>query len=110
MRQKVAPEFWENFYDHEDDGFERFKNAVQQLNKNYLGFLPVIQKLEEMRNLLDTKRVVYGETNLLIVLKSIIRSTLHSQLPTPKHQKIIEEFYKLSFNVFYYSDKEHQGK
>ncbi|XP_073975061.1 anaphase promoting complex subunit morula isoform X2 [Rhodnius prolixus] len=108
MRQKVAPEFWENFYDHEDDGFERFKNAVQQLNKNYLGFLPVIQKLEEMRNLLDTKRVVYGETNLLIVLKSIIRSTLHSQLPTPKHQKIIEEFYKLSFNVFYYSDKEHQ--
>ncbi|KAK9499694.1 hypothetical protein O3M35_002696 [Rhynocoris fuscipes] len=108
MRQTVAPQFWKYFYEPIDNGFESFKIAVQELNKNYLSFLPVMQKLLEMRNLLNIKRVIYGETNLLILLKSIIRSTLHFQLPTPKHQIIIEEFYKLSFNVFYHSDKTHQ--
>lgn len=112
MRENVAPAFWSEFYNLEDDperNFIRFKNAVADLNTKYLAYLPTMHRLEEMRAILSYNEPIYGETNLLVILKLIIRTVLHSQLPIPKYQTVIEEFYKLSFKVFYNADKSSRG-
>ncbi|CAH1389815.1 unnamed protein product [Nezara viridula] len=112
MRENVAPAFWSEFYFLEDDpekNFIRFKNAVAELNAKYLSYLPTMHRLEEMRLILNYDEPIYGETNLLVILKLIIRTVLHSQLPIPKYQTVIEEFYKLSFKVFYNADKSSRG-
>uniref|UniRef100_A0A0A9Y699 Anaphase-promoting complex subunit 2 n=1 Tax=Lygus hesperus TaxID=30085 RepID=A0A0A9Y699_LYGHE len=106
LRNKVAKEFWREIESESCvDGFDRFKKAVMGLARNYVSFLPYIEKLEAMRNLLNSKRKIHGVSDLMSLLKILIRSTLHSQLPMPKHLSVVEDFYKLSFKVFYYSDK-----
>ncbi|KAL1131096.1 hypothetical protein AAG570_012333 [Ranatra chinensis] len=107
VRLNVSPEFWAEFYTREDemDGFKRFRNAVKKLYDRYMHLSLSIKKLELMRLILNVKRTIYGQSNLDETLKLIIRSTLHSQLPIPRYHKIIEDFYKVSFQVFYNSEK-----
>ncbi|XP_024081276.1 anaphase-promoting complex subunit 2 isoform X2 [Cimex lectularius] len=106
LRTWIVPEFWQEFQlPSIDSGFERFKFTVHKLHQRYCQFIPVFQRLEDMRKRLEVQREIYGEENLWVVLKYIITSTLQSQLPVRSHKNIVEEFYKLSFKVFYHFDK-----
>lgn len=113
IRLKVVPAFWKPFYEADGDlnnDFIRFRDSVANLNSHYLSYLHTMQRLEEMRKLGGRNEPIFGETNLLVVLKLIFRTVLQSQLPIPRHQRIIEEFYKLSFKVFYNADKSNRSK
>jgi hypothetical protein len=111
MRQKITPEFWSRFSERktEIDGFERFKDAVDFLYTSLASFLPMLEKLEKFRSISRINRVIYGEDTLLGTFKVIVTSTLLSQLPLT-HQKITEDFYKVSFKVFCNADKSDAGK
>nr|CAD7193888.1 unnamed protein product [Timema douglasi] len=51
-REKIAPEFWKNFNnrDNEVDGFNKFKTAVRDLYDSVILFLPALRKLERLRD------------------------------------------------------------
>ncbi|XP_029175698.1 anaphase-promoting complex subunit 2-like [Nylanderia fulva] len=96
----VAPAFWEKFQNTENSqrGFELFKSAVDDLYINYTKFLPVLKKLEYLRQNNDADPSG-TKSDMETRLKLIIRATLFSQLPL-YHERIIEQFYKIAFNVF----------
>lgn len=105
----VAPAFWEKFESTEDNqrGFELFKSAVDDLYIKFTEFLPVIKKLEYLRQNKDAD--LSSESDMETRFKLIVRATLFSQLPLC-HERIIEQFYKIAFNVFCNSDNSSQGK
>lgn len=113
IRCHVAPAFWEKFEYTEDGqrGFELFKSAVDGLYANLTEFLPILKKLECLRQNQDETPLssVEGETNIETQFKLIVRATLLSRLPLC-HECIIEHFYKIAFNVFCNSDNSAQGK
>lgn len=112
IRWHVAPVFWEKFENTEDSkrGFELFKSAVDDLYINLTEFLPLLKKLEYLRQnqdvVMDPSSV---ENDIEARFKLIVRATLLSQLPLC-NECIIEHFYKIAFNVFCNSDNLSQGK
>lgn len=113
IRCHVAPVFWEKFQYTEDGqrGFELFKSAVDDLYTNLTEFLPILKKLEYLRqNKGETlPPSVEDDIDIEAQFKLIVRATLLSQLPLC-HECIIEHFYKIAFNVFCNSDNSSQGK
>lgn len=109
IRQNVAPTFWKQFVNTVDgqQGFEHFKNAVDGLYTSLTEFLPLLKRLEY---LVQTKVIhtTIGENNILNQFKLIVRSTLLSQLPL-RYEHIVEQFYKISFNVFCSADNAMHG-
>ncbi|XP_029034736.2 anaphase-promoting complex subunit 2 [Osmia bicornis bicornis] len=109
IRQNVAPTFWKQFVNTVDgqQGFEHFKNAVDGLYTSLTEFLPLLKRLEY---LIQTKVIqTTGENNILNQFKLIVRSTLLSQLPL-RYEHIVEQFYKISFNVFCSADNAMHAK
>ncbi|KAL2734441.1 anaphase-promoting complex subunit 2 isoform X2 [Vespula squamosa] len=104
IRQKVAPTFWKKFVNitSEQEGFELFKSAVDGLYISLTEFLPLLKKLEYLEQE-DAEKTVLQADNVLLRFKLIVRSTLLSQLPLD-HEYIIEQFYRIAFNVFCNSD------
>ncbi|KAF7402890.1 hypothetical protein HZH66_005157 [Vespula vulgaris] len=104
IRQKVAPTFWKKFVNStsEQEGFELFKSAVDGLYISLTEFLPLLKKLEYLEQE-DVEKIVLQTDNVLSRFKLIVRSTLLSQLPLD-HEHIIEQFYRIAFNVFCNSD------
>ncbi|KAL0103028.1 hypothetical protein PUN28_018377 [Cardiocondyla obscurior] len=112
IRCHVAPGFWKKFEYTADSqrGFELFKSAVDDLYSNLTEFLPILKKLEYLKqntgetSLTTTK----NDTDVEAQFKLIVRATLLSQLPLC-HECIIEHFYKIAFNVFCNSDNTSQA-
>lgn len=104
IRQKVAPAFWKKFVNttNEAEGFELFKSAVDGLYVSLTEFLSLLKKLEYLEQE-DSEKTIFQADNILARFKLIVRSTLLSQLPLD-HEHIIEQFYRIAFNVFCYSD------
>lgn len=104
IRQKVAPRFWKKFVNitSEQEGFEYFKSAVDGLYISLTEFLPLLKKLEYLQQE-DAEKTVPQANNVLSRFKLIVRSTLLSQLPLD-HEHIIEQFYRIAFNVFCNTD------
>jgi len=100
LRQKIAPTFWEKFNgrETESDGFEKFKNAVDFLYDSSLMYLPTIERMKQLRSITSVSRPIYGEVSLINVFKTIVRATLHSQLPL-RYQVVTEDFYRVTFKV-----------
>lgn len=112
IRCHIAPEFWEKFEHTEDGqrGFELFKSAVDSLYDSLMEFLPILKKLEYLRqNKGETLASTETDIDIEAQFKLIVRATLLSQLPLC-HECIIEHFYKIAFNVFCNSDNSSQGK
>lgn len=112
MHWHVAPAFWEKFKNTEDGqwGFELFKSAVDGLYIKFTEFLPVLKKLEYLRRNKDVATdPSNAENDIETRFKLVVRATLLSQLPLC-HECIIEQFYKIAFNVFCNSDNSSQGK
>lgn len=115
IRCHVAPEFWKKFEYTENGqrGFELFKSAIDGLYDSLMEFLPILKKLEYLRqnNGETNKPLLNTEADIDIEarFKLIVRATLLSQLPLC-HECIIEHFYKIAFNVFCNSDNSSQGK
>ncbi|KAG7213043.1 hypothetical protein KM043_002374 [Ampulex compressa] len=105
IRQNVAPEFWKKFKNTavEQEGFKLFKSAVDGLYASLTEFLPLLKKLEYLIQSEESQAANTLESNVLARFKLIVRSTLLSQLPLC-HEHIIEQFYKIAFNVFCNSD------
>ncbi|XP_049784564.1 anaphase-promoting complex subunit 2 isoform X1 [Schistocerca cancellata] len=107
LRQKIAPEFWSKFSgsEGENEGFGRFKDAVNNLYNRLHQFLPVLEKLEKLHDLSASKNhLAFGQRSVVEEFKVLLRATLHSQLPL-NHSAITEDFYRRSFKVFCNSDK-----
>ncbi|KAK0175086.1 hypothetical protein PV327_008867 [Microctonus hyperodae] len=104
VREYIAPNFWSKFTNNSDEtqGFEYFKSAVDDLYKKSIEFLPLLKRLELFNGTNDII-YLYGQTNHLSQFKLIVRATLLSQLPL-FHEIIIEQFYKIAFNVFCNTD------
>jgi len=113
IRCHVAPTFWEKFGYTEDgqQGFELFKSAIDGLYASLTQFLPILKKLEYLRQNTDETLLpsIKDNINIEARFKLIVRATLLSQLPLC-HECIIEHFYKIAFNVFCNSDNSSQGK
>lgn len=111
IRVHVAPDFWKKFENTQDQqrGFELFQSAVDGLYNNLTEFLPLLKKLEYLKQDKDNTQVSSVSNKLLAQFKLIVRATLLSQLPL-SHECIIEQFYKIAFNVFCNSDNSSQGK
>ncbi|CAG2054169.1 unnamed protein product [Timema podura] len=101
MREKIAPEFWKNFNNRENevDGFNKFKTAVRDLYNSVTLLLPVFRKLERLRDYCGVCKVTYGEETLYGTFKVIVGATLHSQLSLG-HKVVTEDFYRIAFKVF----------
>ncbi|XP_015180363.1 PREDICTED: anaphase-promoting complex subunit 2 [Polistes dominula] len=104
IRQKVAPAFWKKFINttNEAEGFELFKSAIDGLYVSLTEFLPLLKKLEYLEQE-ESENTTFEADNVLARFKLIVRSTLLSQLPLD-YEHIIEQFYRIAFNVFCYSD------
>ncbi|GBP16666.1 Anaphase-promoting complex subunit 2 [Eumeta japonica] len=101
IRQQLAPAFWNKFVTVDDDmkGFQLFKSAVNDLYESVNSFTNIIQRLTLLNNTCEDYRLKCGERDIASSLKLLIGATLHSQLPLD-FQLIINQFYKISFNVF----------
>ncbi|XP_076296691.1 anaphase promoting complex subunit morula isoform X2 [Lasioglossum baleicum] len=108
MRQSIAPTFWEKFTCNVDkqQGFEQFKSAVDGLYTRMTEFLPLLKRLEY---LLQEQSICSSanESNVLSRFKLIVRSTLLSQIPLG-YEYVVEQFYKIAFNVFCCTDNSTQ--
>lgn len=104
LRQHVAPAFWSKFIKTEDSvkGFQLFKSAVKDLYVSVCQFSDMLHRLTLLNNVCSDNRPIYGEKDVIMGFKQLVRATLLSQLPLD-FQMIINHFYKISFNVF---DKE----
>ena len=111
IRQNVAPNFWSKFTNVSDEqcGFEIFRSAVDDLYANCFEFLPQLRRLQLLIHKDDPKLKLYGQSNILALFQLIVRSTLLSQLPLC-HEQIIQQFYKIAFNVFCNTDVSSVGK
>ncbi|XP_054275023.1 anaphase-promoting complex subunit 2 isoform X2 [Macrosteles quadrilineatus] len=110
LRQKIAPTFWEKFTsrESENDGFEKFRKAVDFLYDSSLLYLPTIERMRQLRSISSVNHPIYGEVSLVNAFKTIVRATLHSQLPL-RYQVVTEDFYRVTFKVFCNMDKETDG-
>ncbi|XP_076655702.1 anaphase promoting complex subunit morula [Halictus rubicundus] len=108
MRQSIAPTFWKKFTCNVDkqQGFEQFKNAVDGLYTRMTEFLPLLKRLEY---LVQEQSICSpaNESNVLSRFKLIVRSTLLSQIPLG-YEHVVEQFYKIAFNVFCCTDNSTQ--
>lgn len=109
MRQSVAPAFWKKFLPNVDkqQGFEQFKSAVDGLYTRMTDFLPLLKRLEYLLQE-DSVHTVTTENDILNRFKLIVRSTLLSQIPLD-YEYVVEQFYKIAFNVFCCTDNSTQG-
>ncbi|XP_024894051.1 anaphase-promoting complex subunit 2 [Temnothorax curvispinosus] len=113
IRCYVAPAFWKNFEYTEDGqrGFELFKSAVDDLYEHLMEFLPVLKKLEYLRQNKGAEcSLPSGKDDIDIEarFRLIVRATLLSQLPLC-HECIIGHFYKIAFNIFCILDNSSQA-
>lgn len=101
LRQHVAPQFWSKFtkVDEEVKGFQLFKSAVNDLFDSVSSFSAMLRRLTTLNNSCCDNKPIFGEKDVVLGFKLILRATLLSQLPLD-FQVIINQFYKLSFNVF----------
>ncbi|CAB3246135.1 unnamed protein product [Arctia plantaginis] len=101
LRQHVAPTFWSKFMkvDEEVKGFQLFKSAVNDLHDSVSSFSGMLQRLTILNNSCNDNKPIYGEKDVILGFKQLVRATLLSQLPLD-FQVIINHFYKVSFNVF----------
>ncbi|XP_041969112.1 anaphase-promoting complex subunit 2 [Aricia agestis] len=101
LRQNTAPSFWAKFSKVEEEvkGFQLFKAAVNELYESFGSFLPIIKRLSILNSHCSDNTPIYGERDVMLGFKQLLRGTLLSQLPIEYHV-IINHFYKISFNVF----------
>lgn len=101
LRQHVAPSFWSKFVkvDEETKGFQLFKSAVNDLYESVSNFSEMLRRLTILNNSCSDNKPIFGEKDVILGFKQLIRATLLSQMPLNYHI-IINHFYKLSFNVF----------
>lgn len=101
LRQHVAPLFWSKFTRVEEEikGFQLFKTAVNELYESVSSFSSMLQRLTILNNSCSDNKPMYGERDVILGFKQLVRATLLSQLPSDFHV-IINHFYKVSFNVF----------
>lgn len=111
IRWHVAPMFWKKFENTEDSrrGFELFKSAVDDLYTSLTEFLPLLKRLEYLKQDKNDRNTSTTSDNIQAQFKLIVRATLLSQLPLC-HKCIVEHFYKIAFNVFCNTDNLSQGK
>jgi len=111
MRWHVAPTFWKNFEKSDNDqrGFKLFKSAVDDLYAGLAEFLPVLKRLEYLKQDKNDRIISNIGNKTEAQFKLLVRATLLSQLPL-YHECIVEQFYKIAFNVFCNSDNSSQGK
>ncbi|XP_020294195.1 anaphase-promoting complex subunit 2 isoform X2 [Pseudomyrmex gracilis] len=110
IRSHVAPAFWEKFENTEDNqrGFELFKSAVDGLYASLTKILPIFKKIDYLRRNKDAALdASNGRNETEAQFRLIVRVTLLSQLPLG-HEHIVEQFYKIAFNVFCNSDNSAQ--
>ncbi|XP_033327037.1 anaphase promoting complex subunit morula [Megalopta genalis] len=108
MRQSIAPAFWQKFTCNVDkqEGFEQFKSAVDGLYTRMTEFLPLLKRLEYLvqeESICSTT----SESDVPSRFKLIVRSTLLSQIPLG-YEYVVEQFYKIAFNVFCCTDNSTQ--
>lgn len=101
VRQHAAPAFWSKFNSVEDEikGFQYFKSAVNDLYEFVSNVTPMLQRLSILNNSCCDSKPIFGEKDVILGFKQLLRATLLSQLPLD-FQVIINHFYKISFNVF----------
>lgn len=109
IRQNVAPTFWKKFMNNAEgqQGFEHFKSAVDGLYTSLTELLPLLKRLEYLTQE-ETPEAATNGNNVLCRFKLIVRSTLLSQLPL-HYEHIVEQFYKIAFNVFCSADNATHG-
>ncbi|XP_063627765.1 anaphase-promoting complex subunit 2 [Cydia splendana] len=101
VRQHITPSFWSKFtvVEEEVKGFQLFKSAVNDLYESVSNFMPMLRRLTILNNSCCVNKPIFGEKDVILGFKQLIRATLLSQLPLD-FQVIINHFYKMSFNVF----------
>ncbi|XP_011153030.1 anaphase-promoting complex subunit 2 [Harpegnathos saltator] len=111
IRWHVAPMFWKKFKNTEDSqqGFELFKTAVDDLYTSLTKFLPLLKRLEYLKQDKNDKDMLTTSSNIQAQFKLTVRATLLSQLPLC-HECIVGHFYKIAFNVFCNTDNLSQEK
>lgn len=102
IRKHVAPKFWKyfKFITNEQQGFQDFQQAVNEL---YSSFDPVLPLIKQLEDLMKNKEFNYSSKNVNERFKLLVGATLLSQIPL-HHDIIIEHFYKISFKVFCNND------
>lgn len=103
--RSISDMFWSNFLEIEGsdmsimDGFNRFREAVDNLYTNLSNIRPIVKTLQDLINLNNCDKTIYREKSVLNAFKVIVRSSLHLGMLN-KSLKIVKNFYKVSFKVF----------
>ncbi|CAH0728449.1 unnamed protein product, partial [Brenthis ino] len=101
LRQQVSPAFWGKFIKVEEEvkGFQLFKSAVNDLYEFVSNFSLILSNLTKLNSVCCDNKPIFGERDVVLGFKQLLRATLLSQLPLDFHV-VINHFYKVSFNVF----------
>ncbi|XP_013170834.1 PREDICTED: anaphase-promoting complex subunit 2 [Papilio xuthus] len=101
VRQNTVPSFWAKFVksDVEVKGFQLFKTAINDLYDSVTNFEPMLRKLSLLNSNCSDNMPIFGERDIILGFKQLLRATLLAQIPL-EFQYIIYFFYKVSFNVF----------
>lgn len=101
VRQNTVPSFWGKFVksDTEVKGFQLFKTAINDLYDSVTNFEPMLRKLSLLNSNCSDNLPIFGERDIILGFKQLLRATLFAQIPL-EFQYIIYFFYKVSFNVF----------
>ncbi|XP_068619095.1 anaphase-promoting complex subunit 2 [Battus philenor] len=101
VRQQIVPPFWAKFIisDVEVKGFQLFKTAINDIYDSVTNFSPILRKLNLLNNCCPDNMPIFGEKDVILGFKQLLRATLLAQIPL-EFQYIVYLFYKVSFNVF----------
>ncbi|XP_046390821.1 anaphase-promoting complex subunit 2 [Ischnura elegans] len=109
LQQKIIPNFWSYFQATESDleGFEKFRDAVENLYNSLELFMPQLSRLEILRSLKGKGDAEVEEYSIISVFRDMVKAALHSDLSLYT-KRVMESFYRTSFKVFCNADKSPQ--
>merc|ERR1719357_1737200 len=103
LNEEIVPTFWGHFVPKQTNmqaGFDQFCSAIDRLYADVKVLSPRLELLSQLRDVCKTNRTLFGEKTVTGLFLTMLRGTMHSQLPQG-WEELVSQFYGQAFAVFY---------
>merc|ERR1719357_272089 len=103
LNEEIVPTFWGHFVPKQANmqaGFDQFCSAIDRLYADVKVLSPRLELLSQLRDVCKTNRTLFGEKTVTGLFLTMLRGTMHSQLPQG-WEELVSQFYGQAFAVFY---------
>merc|ERR1719309_429849 len=103
LNEEIVPTFWDHFVPKQTNmqaGFDQFCSAIDRLYADVKVLSPRLELLSQLRDVCKTNRSLFGEKTVTGLFLTMLRGTMHSQLPQG-WEELVSQFYGQAFAVFY---------